>query len=95
MKIVFYIYCVLLIVMSLIAFIAYGRDKKLAQKGKYRTSERTLLLMATCFGGIGAFAGMQVFRHKTKHTRFRILVPLNMILQLALLVLLVYLSFIK
>ena len=35
-------------------------------------------------GGIGAFLGMQVFRHKTKHTQFVIGIPMIMIAQLIL-----------
>ncbi|MBE7070926.1 MAG: DUF1294 domain-containing protein, partial [Ruminococcaceae bacterium] len=35
-------------------------------------------------GGLGAFLGMKLFRHKTKHTSFRILVPVSMIIQFIL-----------
>ena len=38
------IYLAIVAVMSLIAFIAYGADKKKAKKGLYRTREKTLLL---------------------------------------------------
>ena len=95
MQTVFFIYVGALIVMSLVALFSYKRDKVLAQRGAYRTPERTLLLLAACFGGIGAFAGMQLFRHKTKHTRFQIIVPLCMALQLIALAALAYLAFIK
>ena len=94
MKTVFFIYVALLAIMGTVAFIAYGRDKRLARQNKYRTPERTLLALAACFGGIGAFVCMQVFRHKTRHTRFVILVPLSMVLQLALLGVLAYFGFI-
>lgn len=56
--------------MSLIAFLCYGHDKKLAKQKKWRTPEKTLLLLGFLGGSIGALAGMQVFRHKTKHWYF-------------------------
>ena len=45
--------------------------------------ERVLLLLAFLGGGAGAFFGMTVFRHKTKHIKFIILVPLSILLHLA------------
>ena len=93
MQIVFYIYLALLFIMSVVALISYQRDKTFAKQGKYRVPERTLLLLAACFGGIGAFAAMRVFRHKTKHLRFQIIVPLSMVIQLAVLVALAYFAF--
>ena len=71
-------------VMSLIAFAAFGLDKYKAKTDKWRTPEKTLFLLAIIGGGIGAFLGMQVFRHKTKHTQFVIGIPVIMIAQLAL-----------
>ena len=41
-----------------------------------RLPERNLLLLAIVGGGIGAWLGMEVFRHKTQHRSFRICVPL-------------------
>ena len=78
------IFLVFYIIMNLVTFILYGADKAKAKKGKWRIPEKTLLLFAACFGGLGAFLGMKVFRHKTKHTSFRILVPVSMIIQFIL-----------
>lgn len=75
-------FCVLLF-MSILSFSLYGIDKSKAQKGKWRISERTLLLSAVLFGGIGAFLGMQFFHHKTKHWYFCLFVPMCMVLQIA------------
>lgn len=63
-------------VMSVITFFVYGYDKRMARKGGWRVPEARLLLLAACFGALGALAGMRVFHHKTLHTSFRILVPL-------------------
>ncbi len=74
--------------LSLIAFVLYGMDKYKAKHGRRRISEKTLLLSAFFFGGIGAYLGMRVFHHKTKHWYFQLLLPLFMLLQLAFLALL-------
>ena len=95
MKVLFTVYIALMLTMSAVAFIYYKRDKAFAKKGAYRTPEKTLLLLAACLGGLGAFAGMKVFRHKTQHLRFQIIVPLCMIVQLIVLCLLTYLAFIR
>lgn len=59
-----------------------GIDKRKAVKSKWRIPERTLFLIAFIFGGIGIFLGMHIFRHKTKHNSFRILVPIALILNI-------------
>lgn len=64
------------LIASLIAFIAYGADKAKAIKGKYRIPEITLIALALLGGALGAFLGMCVFRHKTKHLKFTLTVPL-------------------
>ena len=71
-------------VMSLIAFAAFGLDKFKAKANRWRIRERTLFLLAILGGGIGAFLGMQVFRHKTQHRQFVIGIPAIMIVQLIL-----------
>lgn len=68
---------------NLTAFALYGADKRKAKRGEWRIPERTLLAIALLMGGAGAFAGMRVFRHKTKHLSFRILVPLGAVISVA------------
>ncbi len=55
----------LIVLMSLLAFVAFLRDKKLAVKGAMRTKEKTLLGLAVLNGAIGAFLGRIVAHHKT------------------------------
>lgn len=57
---------------SIWAFVAMGYDKRQAKRKKSRVSEKNLWLLAIVGGGIGAYFGMQVFRHKTLHTTFRV-----------------------
>ena len=74
----------LLAAVNLLAFVLYGVDKLKAKKGAWRIPEATLLLVAFLGGSLGALLGMEIFRHKTKHAKFRILVPLFLILHIAL-----------
>lgn len=72
------------IVVTLFTFVLYGIDKYKARHQRWRISETTLLLMAAIGGSVGALLGMRVFRHKTQHLKFKIGVPLILLLQLTL-----------
>ena len=90
MMTVMWIVLVVVFVMSVIAFAAFGLDKYKAKTDRWRTKEKTLFLFAILGGGIGAFLGMQVFRHKTRHTQFVVGIPLIMIIQLILIAFVVW-----
>ena len=70
-----------LFALNLITFIIYGIDKFKAKKAKWRISEATLLLLAVIGGSIGAWLGLQVWRHKTQHKKFFIGIPMILTLQ--------------
>lgn len=69
-----------LLAINIIAFAAYGIDKWKAKHGKWRISEMSLILLAFLGGALGALLGMRMFRHKTQHWKFKILVPLALTL---------------
>jgi len=71
----------LLAAANLISFALMGADKSRARKGQRRIPEKTLFLAAGCFGALGGVAGMQVFRHKTKHWYFQLFFPLMLAAQ--------------
>lgn len=75
---------IVLFLINLIVMCTYAADKKKAIKGKWRIPEATLIGMAWAFGGVGAMLGMYVFRHKTKHIKFTVLVPMAFVVQIAL-----------
>ena len=77
-----------LLLINLLGFVLYGVDKAKSKGKSRRISERTLLWVARLGGGLGCWLGMMLFRHKTKHTRFMILVPLWTVLWAAAVVLL-------
>ena len=68
-------------VLNICSFVVYGIDKSRAQKGQYRISEKTLIILAAAGGSIGAWIGMWVYRHKTKHIKFYIGIPIIILLQ--------------
>ena len=68
---------------NLIAFNAAFSDKRRAIKGRRRIRERTLFLLAVLGGSVGLYAGMLLFRHKTKHLSFMLGVPLIFICEAA------------
>lgn len=84
-----YVICYLLIV-NIVAFFLMGIDKKKAQTGAWRIPEKTLFLSAILGGGVGAIAGMQLFRHKTRHRSFVIGMPLILLAWVILLAVLIY-----
>lgn len=73
------------------AFILFGADKRRARLKRWRIPERTLFLLPLLGGSLGAVLGMRVFRHKTRHRRFRYGLPALLAAQLALCALLKYL----
>ena len=77
---------------NVLAFVVYGLDKAFSkQKGVRRIPERWLLWLARIGGGAGCWLGMLLFRHKTKHSLFKTLVPLwTMVWGVLLLFLLVF-----
>ena len=73
-----------LIVINILTFAVYGIDKWKARQGSWRISEATLLMFAVIGGTIGALLGMQVWRHKTMHLKFKYGLPLILLAQIAL-----------
>ena len=60
----------LLLAGNLLAFSLFWLDKKAAENGDWRISENTLL-WAVLFGGLGAWMGQHILRHKTRKEPFR------------------------
>ncbi len=69
---------------NVITFMVYGIDKLKAKRGKWRTPEATLLLLAIVGGSIGAWTGMKVWHHKTMHKKFKYGVPMILMIQIGL-----------
>ena len=75
--------CLYFVAVNLVAFVMYGLDKAYAKAKKWRIPEANLIGIALLYGAVGAYIAMQLFRHKTKHLKFTLTVPLLLILQIA------------
>ncbi|WP_433743554.1 DUF1294 domain-containing protein [Falsibacillus pallidus] len=73
-----------LIFINLFGLIIMKVDKERAKKGKYRIRESSLWKAALFGGALGTTAGMNMFRHKTKHAQFKWGFPLLAIVEAAL-----------
>lgn len=71
-----------LIAINLITLLAMYIDKRKAKKAKRRIPEKTLFTLVALGGGIGGIAGMYIFRHKTKKSRFVFGFPAILILEI-------------
>lgn len=78
-----------LIFFGLMSFVGFGMtmyDKLAAQAGKRRIPEKTLMTVGFFGGAIGMYVTMQLIRHKTKHKKFMVGLPLMIILHIAIIV---------
>ena len=79
-----YWWLIYLAAISVVAIIVTVYDKIAAKKlPKYRTRERTLLLLSALGGSVAMFLTMLTIRHKTKHVKFMLGIPVIMLLQVA------------
>ncbi|MBQ2385401.1 MAG: DUF1294 domain-containing protein [Clostridia bacterium] len=72
-------------IISLISIIVCIYDKGISKKNRVelRIPEATLLLLSALGGSVAMFATMLLVRHKTKHVKFMLGIPLIMIAQAA------------
>lgn len=73
---------VYLALINAIAFSLMLADKRRARKKQWRIPEATLMATALLGGSLGALLGMYTARHKTRHPKFTIGIPLILVLQL-------------
>lgn len=76
-----------LILINLLAFGVMGWDKSKARRRVWRIPEKTLFFIALLGGSIGGIAGMQYFRHKTKHGKFVYGFPAIFVIQVIVVIL--------
>lgn len=71
-----------IVIINLFSIFLMKYDKIKAKNNQYRISEKTLFLVAIILGGPGIYIGMYLFRHKTKHVKFIIGIPLIIIVNI-------------
>lgn len=74
-------FLIYLAIISLIAVIMTVSDKSRAKKHKRRIAEKTMFGTAVLGGSAAMYLTMLAIRHKTKHKRFMVGLPLIMIVQ--------------
>ena len=79
-------------IISLISIVVCIYDKKISKKNRVelRTPEKTLLLLSALGGSVAMFVTMLLIRHKTKHVKFMLGIPLIMVVQAAAIIALAY-----
>ena len=70
-----------LVAINVVTFVVYGLDKWKARRGRWRIPEAALLWLAVLGGSPAALLAMWLFRHKTKHNKFRDGVPMILAVQ--------------
>lgn len=60
------------------AFALFCRDKRRARKGRWRTSEKALVLSSLA-GPFGAFLAMRLVRHKTARWKFKVVPMVSLV----------------
>lgn len=79
------VFAIYLIGINILTFLIFGADKWKAKRDKWRIPEDTLIWLAIVGGSVGALLGMYLFRHKTKHRKFQIGIPVILLVQAGLL----------
>ena len=94
--IIFLAYLGVLVFMSLVAFLLFGKDKKMAQNGggANRIKEKILLGCCALGGAIGGSLGRIVFHHKTDKKYFSFTIYLGILVQILALAFVGYIAFI-
>ena len=73
---------VYLLLINAAGFLLMLADKHRARKNLWRIPERVLITISVLGGSIGTIAGMKLFRHKTRHLKFTIGIPVILALQI-------------
>ncbi|MNC00932.1 DUF1294 domain-containing protein [Paenibacillus camerounensis] len=72
------------VLINIIAYVVMSEDKNKARARRDRVPEKTLFLLAFMGGALGILIAMYRKRHKTRHTSFRIGIPLLLLLNILL-----------
>ncbi len=75
-----------LLLINAAGFLLMLIDKEKAKRKRWRIPEATLMTVAALGGSIGSLAGMYTFRHKTRHPKFTVGIPIFLVLHIAALV---------
>ena len=83
-----YLFCYLLLI-NAASFGFMLADKLKARRNSWRIPEKVLLALSALGGSLGGILAMHLFRHKTRHLRFLLGLPLLLALHIITLILLI------
>ena len=83
------LFAIYLVVMNVLGVAVMWSDKRRARLHRWRIPEKVLFGVSLLGGSAGTWAGMYLFRHKTKHWHFVVGMPLILVCQAALAIYLV------
>ena len=80
------IFCAYIAIISLVSIIVCIYDKRVSKKNRVelRVPEKRLLFFSAIGGSVAMYITMQIIRHKTKHVKFMLGIPVIIIIQAAL-----------
>lgn len=85
------LFAIYLVVMNVLGVAVMWSDKRRARLHRWRIPEKVLFGVSLLGGSAGTWAGMYLFRHKTKHWYFVVGMPIILVCQAALAIYLVHL----
>lgn len=71
-----------LLLINAVGFVLMLIDKWKAKHNRWRIPEATLMTVAALGGSVGSLLGMYTVRHKTKHIKFTVGIPLILVAQI-------------
>lgn len=78
------------IIVNIVGFIMSAVDKSAAKRHKWRVPEKNLFAVSLLGGAVGTLMSMLISRHKTKHKRFMIGIPLIIFVQLSVYIYIIF-----
>lgn len=77
-------------VINFIGLVLMAWDKMKARAGAWRIPENNLLFIALAGGSAGIYLGLILFRHKTRHFKFTVVVPVILFIQICIIAWMIY-----
>lgn len=71
-----------LLIINALGFLLMLIDKWKAKHHRWRIPEATLMGVAALGGSVGSLVGMYTVRHKTKHIKFTVGIPVILVVQI-------------
>lgn len=71
-----------LLIINAVGFLLMLIDKWKAKHHRWRIPEATLMGVAALGGSVGSLLGMYAVRHKTKHIKFTVGIPVILVVQI-------------